>query len=243
MPGLGTIVNVAAIIGGGILGVSGGRFLNERITRLLTIACGAYVIYLGLEGSITGLLSTSEGQGIALNVVVILASLIGGTAIGILANIDGRINQFGAWLRDRTGNEGDRRFVDAFVTASLTVCVGAMAVIGAIEDGIASDPSILVTKAVLDFIIILAMSASLGKGCAFSALPVGIFQGSITVLAVFLKPLATALALANISMVGAILIGCVGINLCFATKIKVANMLPAVIIAPAMAFLPLAGIL
>lgn len=243
MPGLGTIVNVAAIIGGGILGVSGGRFLNERITRLLTIACGAYVIYLGLEGSITGLLSTSEGQGIALNVVVILASLIGGTAIGTLANIDGRINQFGAWLRDRTGNEGDRRFVDAFVTASLTVCVGAMAVIGAIEDGIASDPSILVTKAVLDFIIILAMSASLGKGCAFSALPVGIFQGSITVLAVFLKPLATALALANISMVGAILIGCVGVNLCFATKIKVANMLPAVIIAPAMAFLPLAGIL
>jgi len=239
LPGLGTIVNVAAIIGGGILGVSGGRFLNERITRLLTIACGAYVIYLGLEGSITGLLSTSEGQGIALNVVVILTSLIGGTAIGTLANIDGRINQFGAWLRDRTGNEGDRRFVDAFVTASLTVCVGAMAVIGAIEDGIASDPSILVTKAVLDFIIILAMSASLGKGCAFSALPVGIFQGSITVLAVFLKPLATALALANISMVGAILIGCVGVNLCFATKIKVANMLPAVIIAPAMAFLPL----
>jgi len=239
LPGLGTIINVLAIVAGGFLGVTGGKFLSDRFTRLLTIACGAYVIYLGLEGSITGLLSTSEGQSIALNAVVILASLIGGTAIGTEANIDGRINQFGAWLRDRTGNEGDRRFVDAFVTASLTVCVGAMAVIGAIEDGIASDPSILITKAVLDFIIILAMSASLGKGCAFSALPVGIFQGSITVLAVFLKPLATALALANISMVGAVLIGCVGINLCFSTKIKVANMLPAVIIAPAIAFLPL----
>lgn len=242
MPGLGTIINVAAIVLGGVLGVTGGKFLSERVTKLLTLACGVYVIYLGIEGAVTGLVSTAEGQSLLQNSLVIAVSLVGGTALGSLAKIDERINQFGLWLRNRTGNEGDRQFVDAFVTASLTVCVGAMAVIGAIEDGIAKDHSILITKAVLDFIIILAMSASLGKGCAFSALPVGAFQGSITVLAVFLKPLATALALANISMVGAILIGCVGVNLTFSTEIKVANMLPAVIIAPAMAFLPLAGL-
>lgn len=243
MPGLGTIINVAAIVIGGLLGMAGGKLLSERLTKLLTLSCGAYVIYLGIEGTVSGLLSTTEGQSIALNGAVIFVSLICGTGAGTLLNIDGRINQFGVWLRNRTGNEGDRQFVDAFVTASLTVCVGAMAVIGAIEDGIAGDHSILITKAVLDFIIILAMSATLGKGCAFSALPVGVFQGSITVLAVFLKPFATALALANISMVGAILIGCVGVNLAFGTKIKVANMLPAIIIAPGMAFLPLTGIL
>ena len=163
----------------------------------------------------------------------------GGTVIGSAADIDGRINQFGIWLRDKTGNEGDRQFVEAFVSASLTVCVGAMAIIGSIEDGIAGDHSILFTKAMLDFIIILAMSASMGKGCAFSALPVGLLQGSVTLLAFFLAPLATAIALANISMVGAIPIGCVGINLVFNTRIKVANMLPAIVIAPALAFLPL----
>lgn len=239
MPGLGTIVNVIAIVIGGVIGVCGGKLLNSKLTRVLTIACGAYVIYLGLSGVIEGALSTSEGQTVARNLIVIAASMLGGTVIGSAADIDGRINQFGIWLRDKTGNEGDRQFVEAFVSASLTVCVGAMAIIGSIEDGIAGDHSILFTKAMLDFIIILAMSASMGKGCAFSALPVGLLQGSVTLLAFFLAPLATAIALANISMVGAIPIGCVGINLVFNTRIKVANMLPAIVIAPALAFLPL----
>lgn len=239
MPGLGTIVNVIAIVIGGVIGVCGGKLLNSKLTRVLTIACGAYVIYLGLSGVIEGALSTSEGQTVARNLIVIAASMLGGTVIGSAANIDGRINQFGIWLRDKTGNEGDRQFVEAFVSASLTVCVGAMAIIGSIEDGIAGDHSILFTKAMLDFIIILAMSASMGKGCSFSALPVGLLQGSVTLLAFFLAPLATAIALANISMVGAIPIGCVGINLVFNTRIKVANMLPAIVIAPALAFLPL----
>ncbi|MBR5260254.1 MAG: DUF554 domain-containing protein [Eggerthellaceae bacterium] len=237
MPGLGTIINVFAIVAGGALGSLAGSRLGDRVTRFLTVACGAYVIYLGASGAIEGLLSSELGQTLSENGIVTVASLLGGTLVGTLANIDGRINQFGAWLRDKTGNEADRQFVEAFVSASLTVCVGAMAVIGAIEDGIAGDHSILFTKAFLDFIIILAMSASLGRDCAFSALPVGVFQGSITALAVLLKPLATALALANISMVGAVLIGCVGVNLVFKTHIPVANMLPAIIIAPACAFL------
>lgn len=239
MPGLGTIVNVIAIVIGGVIGVCGGKLLSEKLTRALTIACGAYVIYLGLSGVLEGALSTGEGQTVARNLIVIAASMLGGMVIGTAADIDGRINQFGIWLRDKTGNEGDRQFVEAFVSASLTVCVGAMAIIGSIEDGITGDHSILFTKAMLDFIIILAMSASMGKGCAFSALPVGLLQGSVTLLAFFLAPLATAIALANISMVGAIPIGCVGINLVFNTRIKVANMLPAIVIAPALAFLPL----
>lgn len=238
MPGLGTIVNVVAIIAGGVIGVCGGKLLSEKLTRVLTIACGAYVIYLGISGVIEGALSTSEGQTFARNLVVIAISITSGTAVGTIIGIDELVNRFGVWLRDKSGNESDRKFVDAFVTASLTVCVGAMAIIGAIEDGIVADHSILFTKAALDFIIILAMSASMGKGCAFSALPVGVLQGGVTLLAIFLAPLATALALANISMAGAIPIGCVGVNLLFNTRIRVANMLPAIVVAPALAFLP-----
>lgn len=237
MPGLGTIINVIAIVAAGVIGTTGGRLLNKKLARMLTVVCGIYVIYIGIEGSIVGLLSTTEGQSLQSNAIVFGVSLVGGTLVGTLADIDGLINRFGVWLRNRTGNENDRQFVNAFVTASLTVCVGAMAVIGSIEDGISGDHSVLITKAILDFIIILAMSASLGKGCAFSALPVGVFQGSITLLAVFLKPFVTELALANLSMVGALLIGCVGVNLVFNKGIKVANMLPAIIVAPALAFL------
>jgi uncharacterized membrane protein YqgA involved in biofilm formation len=113
-----------------------------------------------------------------------------------------------------------------------------MAVVGAVEDALTGDISILETKAILDFIIVMAMTCSLGKGCAFSAIPVGIFQGSVTALAVLIKPLMTAAAIANLSMVGSILIFCVGINLMRPRSVNVANMLPAVIIAPALAFLP-----
>ncbi len=129
--------------------------------------------------------------------------------------------------------------MDAFVTASLTVCIGAMAIVGSIQDGILGDWSILATKAVLDLIIIMVMSCSLGKGAVFSAIPVGIFQGSITVLAGFIRPLMTDAALNNLSLVGNVLIFCVGINLVWDKKVKVANLLPAIVVAVAAAFLPI----
>ena len=119
-----------------------------------------------------------------------------------------------------------------------TVCIGAMAIIGAIQDGLLGDYSLLVTKAVLDFIIVLIMTCSLGKGCMFSAIPVAVFQGSVTALAGLLRPLMTAAALANLSLVGSILIFCVGLNLVWDKRVRVANLLPAVVIAVAAAFLP-----
>ena len=113
-----------------------------------------------------------------------------------------------------------------------------MAIVGAIEDGIFGDYSILATKAVLDLIIVLVMTCSLGKGCAFSAIPVAIFQGTITILAKFIKPLMTEAALANLSLIGSILIFCVGINLVWGKKIRVANFLPAIVFAVVIAFFP-----
>ena len=113
-----------------------------------------------------------------------------------------------------------------------------MAIVGAIEDGLTGDVSTLTTKGILDFIIVAVMTCSLGKGCIFSALPVLVWQGSITLLAGLIKPIMTAAALANLSLVGSILIFCVGLNLVWGKKLRVANLLPAIVIAVAIAFLP-----
>ena len=121
-------------------------------------------------------------------------------------------------------------------TYSLTVSIGAMAIVGSIQDGIYGDHSTLALKAILDMVIICVMSASLGKGCLFAALPVGILQGAVTLLARAIQPVMTDAALANLSLTGSILIFCVGINLLWEKKLKVANMLPSLVIAVLCAF-------
>ncbi len=125
------------------------------------------------------------------------------------------------------------------MSASFTVCIGAMAIVGSINDGLYGDITVLVTKAILDFIIIMIMASSLGKGAIFSAIPVAILQGSVTALSVLIKPIMTDTALHYLSVVGNILIFCVGINLVFGKKIKVANLLPAIIFAVICAFIPI----
>lgn len=237
MPGLGTIINVAAIIAGGLIGlVVGGRVLSECVQEGLNKASGVCVMFIGGAGAMQGMLSIENGALTSGKSLFIIASIILGTLVGELVDLDGLITRFGEWLKRRTGNADDRQFVEAFVTTSITVCVGAMAVIGAIEDGLLHDISILETKAILDFIIVMALTCSMGKGGVFSALPVGVFQGAVTVLAVWMRPLMTDAALASLSLVGSILIFCVGVNLVWGRTIRVANMLPAVIIAPLLAF-------
>ena len=240
VPGLGTIINVAAIVTAGLLGVGAGRLLNERMQEGLAKAAGACVLFIGIAGALQGMLSVSGGVLVSGMSLYIVVSIVAGTLIGEAIDIDALVRRFGEWLKRKTGSAKDRTFVDAFVTASVTVCVGAMAVVGAVEDGMAGDISILCTKAILDFVIILVMTCSLGRGCAFSAIPVGIFQGSITALALLIRPFMTDPAMAGLSMVGSILIFCVGVNLVWDTKLRVANMLPAIIVAPLLTFLPIA---
>lgn len=239
MFGLGTIINTAAIILGGLFGGLFGKLLKERHQDGLQKACGISVLFLGTAGALEGMLTVSgntilSGQGLLITLCLALGALI-----GEICNIEGGFERFGTWLKQKTGNSKDTRFVEGFVTASLTVCIGAMAIVGAIEDGLTGDFSILLTKAILDFIIIIVMTCSLGKGCIFSAIPVFLLQGSVTALAVLIKPLMTDAALANLSMVGNILIFCVGVNLVWGKKIRVANLLPAIILAAAAAFLPI----
>ena len=238
MVGLGTIINAAAIVFGGVFGHLFGKILNERIQDSLQKASGVCVLFIGIAGAMEGMLKLSGSSLSAGRSMFIVASLALGALVGEILNIEHGFERFGEWLKIKTGNAKDKSFVDGFVTASLTVCIGAMAVVGSIKDGISGDYSILVTKAILDLIIIMVMTCSLGKGCAFSAIPVAVFQGAITALAKLIKPLMTDGALANISLVGSILIFCVGVNLVWEKKIKVANLLPSLVFAVAIAFLP-----
>lgn len=238
MAGLGTIINTAGIVLGGIAGHCFGRFLKERHQETLTMACGISVLFIGIAGAMEGMMkiengSLSSGQ----SMLIVLCLALGGLA-GEIIGIERWFERFGEWLKIKTGNARDKNFVNAFVTASLTVCIGAMAIVGAIQDGIMGDWTILGIKAILDFIIIIVMTCSMGKGCAFSAIPVFVLEGAVTLLAALLKPLMTDLAMGYLSMVGSVLIFCVGLNLVWGKKVRVANLLPAIVFAVAAAFLP-----
>ena len=236
MVGLGTIINVALIVVGGIAGMTGGHLLRERVQDGLMKATAVCVLFVGLAGAMQQMLSVA-GTGLSSGGSMrIFISLAAGTLAGELLDLEGAMERFGVWLRNRTGNSGDAAFVDAFVTASLTVCIGAMAVVGSIQDGIAGDWSTLALKGALDCVIICVMSASMGRGCVFSVVPVGLFQGAITLLARAVEPLMTTAAVASLSMVGSILIFCVGVNLIWKDTFRVANMLPSLVVAVALAF-------
>jgi len=238
MHGLGTVINVVGILAGGVLGFLFGRLLKERHQVTLMRVCGVSTMFIGMAGALEGMLTvegTTLSSGRAMLVVICLA--LGGL-IGELINIEDGFERFGEWLKVKTGNARDRQFVDGFVTASLTVCIGAMAIVGALEDGLQGDYTILATKAVLDLIIVMVMTCSMGKGCLFSAIPVAVLQGSVTALASLVRPIMTPAAQGNLSLIGSILIFCVGVNLVWDKRIRVANLLPAIVLAVAAAFLP-----
>ena len=237
MMGLGTIVNTAAIIVGGLIGMILGKKLPARLQDTLMKGVGVCVLFLGIAGALEKMLIIENGALSSQGSMMLIASVSIGAVIGELIDIDGKMERFGVWLREKSGSNGDTRFVDGFVTASLTVCIGAMAVVGAIQDGIGRDPSTLIAKAVLDFIIVLIMSSTMGKGCLFSAIPVFLLQGSVTLLSTLIAPILTEPALNNLSLVGSTLIFCVGLNLVWGKKVKVANLLPAIIVAVGYAFL------
>jgi uncharacterized membrane protein YqgA involved in biofilm formation len=237
MPGLGTIINVAAIVVAGLLGGFAGPLMTKRLQEGLNWASGVTVIFIGITGAVQGMMSVQDQQLVSGMSLYVVISIVAGTLIGEVIDIDGYVRRFGEWLKRVSGNGEDNSFVEAFVVASITVCIGAMAVVGSVEDALSGDISILCTKAVLDFVIILVMTCSMGRGSAFSAVPVGLFQGSVTLLAVLIRPFMTDAAISGLSMVGSILIFCVGVNLVWGKTIRVANMLPALIFAVIAAFI------
>ncbi len=238
MFGVGTIVNSAAIIAGGLTGHFAGKLFRQEQQNALTVTCGISVLFIAIAGAMQGMLSIDGTVLVSGKSMLVVLCLAAGTVIGELLGIERGFERFGEWLKIKTGNSGDKEFVNAFVTASLTVCIGAMAVVGAIQDGIMGDYSTLFVKSVLDFIIIAVMTSSLGKGCAFAAIPVFLFEGVITVLARLIAPVMTELAVSYLSLIGSVLIFCVGVNLVWGKKVRVANMLPALVLAVLAAYLP-----
>ena len=240
MRGMGTIINTLLVALGGLAGMRFRAGIPEKVQKTLMQACGVSSMFIGAGGTLAKMLHVSEnGTLAAQGTLLLILSLVLGAFAGELIDLEAKMDSLGEWLKARVGAQGDNAFVEGFVNVSLIVCVGAMAIVGAIQDALLGDISTLVTKAILDLIIIMVMTCSMGKGCIFSAIPVGILQGSVTALAVLIKPLMTEAALANISMIGAILIFCVGLNLVWGKKVRVANMLPSIIIAVAAAFLPI----
>ena len=238
MFGMGTLINTGAIVVGGVVGALFGKAIKPDQQEALNKVSGVSVLFIAIAGAMEGMLSVDGGVITSGKSMLIVLCLCLGTIVGELLGIEGAFERFGEWLKFKTGNGGDNQFVDAFVTASLTVCIGAMAIVGAIQDGMLGDYSLLAVKSVLDLIIVAVFTSSMGKGAAFSAVPVFLLEGGVTVLASFVAPVMTGLAIDYVSLVGSILVFCVGINLVWGKTLRVANMLPALIFAILTAYLP-----
>jgi uncharacterized membrane protein YqgA involved in biofilm formation len=233
MIGIGTIVNAGAIVAGGLLGLTVGSLISRRVQATLVSGMAVGTMFIGAGATFSKMLiSASGGSFETRGALMLVMSLAAGAVAGELVDIDGRFERFGEWLKRVSHNEKDKSFLDGFVTASLTFCIGAMAILGALEDGLRGDPSLLYLKATMDGIFTIALTASLGKGVLFSAIPILIFEGSITLASSLLRPVMTSDVLDAISLVGGVLIFCVGWNILWnEKKIRVANLLPSLVVA------------
>ncbi len=233
MIGFGTIVNAGTIVAGGLLGLTVGSLISRRVQATLVSGMAVGTMFIGAGATFSKMLiSASGGSFETRGALMLVMSLAAGAVAGELVDIDGRFERFGEWLKRVSHNEKDKSFLDGFVTASLTFCIGAMAILGALEDGLRGDPSLLYLKSTMDGIFTIALTASLGKGVLFSAIPILIFEGSITLASSLLRPVMTPDVLDAISLVGGVLIFCVGWNILWnEKKIRVANLLPSLVVA------------
>ena len=221
MIGLGTLANAAAIIVGSLIGLLIKNGISERYEKMVFTSVGVAVMFIGIVDVVKN----------AGNSMMLVLSLIIGGLIGEALRLEEWMEGLGEKLKKRVIKEGDTesapKFVEGFVSASILFVVGAMAIIGSINDGMNHDPSVLYTKSILDGITSVILASSMGIGVAFSALPILIYQGIITILASLVAPLFTETLLANISYVGSTVIFCIGFNILFPKKIKTANLFPA----------------
>ena len=220
---LGVLVNTATVIVGSTLGLLLRRGIPERVSHAVMLGLGLCTVYIGMDGALKGE-----------NVLIVIAAMVLGAIAGTLLDIDGAINRLGKWVEVKfKRDEGAHASVaQGFVTASLLFCVGAMTVNGAIESGIQGDDTIFFTKAMLDLFSSIMLSASLGIGVMCSAAFVLVFQGLLVLLAGVIAPVLTPFAVAEMTCTGSLILFAIGTNLIGATKIKVADYLPAILFAP-----------
>ena len=243
--GLGTLINVAAIIVGAAAGVLLGNRLSEKTSRVVTDGLGLVVLVLGGLNVISILddeFVSSVGTGIPL-LIVIGAILIGGI-IGSALQIEQRLEKLGAFLQKKFAKKGSKgskeKFITGFVNASLVFTIGPLAILGALSDGLGQGIEQLATKSILDGFASLAFAASLGWGVALSAIPVGLWQGLITVLAFSVGAVVSAPLISALTATGGALLLGVGLRLLQIRQVAVGNMLPALIVAPVITLIVLA---
>ena len=230
MKGLGTLVNVLAVLAGSGLGMLIKTGLKRRFRDILMQACGIATIFLGISGALAGLLKVEHGAVSTQNTMLLIFSLVLGGLAGEALNIEAGMEALGERLKRLVRDKSDSRFVDGFVTASLVICVGAMAIVGSIQDGLTGDHTLLFSKSLLDFVIVMVFAATFGLGVMFSALPLGILQGGITLAAALVAGFLSESLISDLSCVGSVLIFCVGLNVAFNAKIRVGNLLPALLV-------------
>lgn len=230
MKGLGTLVNVLAVLAGSGLGMLIKTGLKRRFRDILMQACGIATIFLGISGALAGLLKVENGAVSTQNTMLLIFSLVLGGLAGEALNIEAGMEALGGRLKRLVRDKSDSRFVDGFVTASLVICVGAMAIVGSIQDGLTGDHTLLFSKSLLDFVIVMVFAATFGLGVMFSALPLGILQGGITLAAALVAGFLSESLISDLSCVGSVLIFCVGLNVAFNAKIRVGNLLPALLV-------------
>jgi len=231
MPGLGTLVNMIMILVGGAAGLVLKRFLSSRITDTISHGIGLAVVIVGLTGVLTAAFTIVEGSIHTQFTLLMIVSLAVGALAGELINIESKLETFAKLCEKRfVQKDASSSFTQGFITASLIFCVGAMAIIGAMEDGINQNPDILFAKSALDFVISMVLASVLGVGVLFSAFAVLIYQGLVTLLATFIAPYMSDTLITQMSLVGSVLIVGIGFNLLKITKLRLGNMLPAIFV-------------
>ena len=187
MTGLGTLINTAAVIAGGLVGLCLKNGLKKRVQDILMQACGIATVFIGASGALSKMLVIKDGQLETTGTMLLIFSLVIGGIAGEWLDIEQKMDILGEKIKKAVKAQNDNLFVEGFVNVSLIICVGAMAIVGSIQDGISGDYSMLMAKAVLDLVIVLIFASTYGIGAVFSAVPIFIYQGCITLLAAFFR--------------------------------------------------------
>lgn len=229
--GIGTIVNVIAVFSGCLLGLFCKSLISDRLREGVMASLGLAVFTIGVSGVVTNSIF-SDGKLLSSEyTLIMILSLAIGTFIGTLIDIEKRLDDLGMFFQKKfTKNDSDSTFAQGFVSASLLFCVGSMAIVGSLNDGISHDPNILFAKSILDGIMAIVFASTLGIGTAMSCLSLIVYQGGITLCASLVAPYLTDTVIAQMGFVGNILIMAIGLNFVYKPKFKVGNMLPSVFI-------------
>lgn len=234
MRGLGTIINIITILVGATIGLLLKDGLPSRFEKTVKAAAGLSTIIIGVTGTLTEMFTVNADGTISTNgIMLMVISLVLGAIAGEAVDVEEKLEKVGNFCKKKASfiAKDNPKFVEGFVSTSLLFCVGAMAIVGSIQDGLVGDYTILAAKAVLDGVMSIVLSASLGGGVFLSVIAVAVYQGLITLLASVLEPVMTDVLISRLSLVGSVLVMAIGFNLLFDKKVvKVGNLLPAVLV-------------